>query len=90
MGACQYQLIENARICLQLNAINSTGREIVYNYKINMLLSVLLLQNEQNGVFNAEDTLVEGGLDYLYQLRRLVLSKDQPGHRECVITALGK
>ena len=70
------------------SVIRTIDREMVHNYRINLILPIPILLNEQASKFDADEALVERGLDYLYHLRRSILSTDYLEYRGCIIAAL--
>ena len=76
IGVCQYQLIENSKISLQSSEINIIDREIVCDCRTNIILSIPLKLHKQISLFDTDNALVEGVLDYSYYSRRLVPFKD--------------
>ena len=49
---------------------------MVYNYRVNIMLPISLLLNDQAGSYDIDNALAEEGLDYPCHLRRSVLSID--------------
>ena len=76
IGMYQYYLIKNARLSRQSKEIRTIDREIVYDYRVNIMLPILLPSNKQASKFNIDDALVEEELDYLCHSSRSVLSID--------------
>ena len=64
----------------------------MHDCRITFILPIPLSADnpDQTDQSNVEGVLVDGDLDYLYYSSRSVPSIDQPGHRGCIITALGK